>query len=343
MSWQLAHPDALYWALLPLLGVAYFLLRRRSPKTKGLVAFAGPDSVMKRETRRLRWVFRGLFLCLALGLIALAWVAARPVQRESWSEKSTDGIDIVITLDVSESMDADDFHPTRIKVAKEVISDFIRKRKYDRIGFNVFGGEAVTKSPLTRDHEFLLSQVQAVQLRELKQGTAIGMGLTNAIMRLKGSAAKTKIIVLLTDGDSNVGSINPITASNLARQEGIKIYTIGMGQKNRVIIPIYQYDEAGRRLGLLTRIPSYINPALLREIAQMTGGKAYMARDGGMLNRILQEIDTLEKTRIKMLPREQQHERYWIPALIATLLLYLIFLLQETRFRKGAERYVTAV
>jgi Ca-activated chloride channel family protein len=273
----------------------------------------------------------------------LALVAARPIQRQTWTEKTTEGIDIVLTLDVSDSMVADDFHPMRITVAKSMISDFIRRRKYDRIGLNVFGGEAVNKSPLTRDHDFLLSQVEAIRLRELKQGTAIGMGLSNAILRLKNSTAKTKVIVLLTDGDSNVGAINPITASYLARQEGIKIYPIGMGQKNRVVIPIYQYDEDGKKGPLTAKIPSYINPALLKEIARITGGKAYMARDSGMLSRILQEIDTLEKTKIKMLPREKQEEKFWIPALCFTSLLFVVFLLLETRFRPGGRRHVAPV
>lgn len=342
MNWLLLNPGALWWALLPASLMVYFGLRWRK-SYKGLLLFSAPLPVLKSSSRRTRWIFRALFAGFGLSLVGFAWVAARPIERETWTEKTTDGIDIVLTLDVSESMDADDFHPTRIIVAKSVISDFIRKRKYDRIGFNIFGGEAVTKSPLTRDHDFLLKQVDSVQLRELKQGTAIGMGLANAILRLKDSQAKTKIIVLLTDGDSNVGSINPVTASQLARQEGIKIYPIGMGQKNRVIIPIYQYDESGRKGPLIARIPSYINPALLKEIAQITGGKAYMARDSGMLNRILQEIDTLEKTKIKMMPREKQDEKYWIPAACLTFLLFGITVLLETRFRKGARRYVPAV
>lgn len=343
MNWQLALPDNLYWAALPAAIALLFCVRRRSPKKRGVLPFSGPWALMREESRRLRWIFRGMFLALALLLATLAWIAARPVLRHSWTERSTDGIDIVITLDVSESMDADDFQPSRIAVARSVISDFIRKRKFDRIGFNVFGGEAMTKSPLTRDHDFLLSQVESVRLRELKQGTAIGMGLANALLRLKDSTAKTKIVVLLTDGDSNVGAINPVTAANLARQQNIKVYPIGIGQKNRVIIPIYQYDDQGRRGPLLTRIPSYINPALLAEVARITGGKAYMARDSGMLNRILQEIDTLERTKIKMLPRERQDEKYFWPAVATTLLLAVLFILLETRFRRGAPRYVSAV
>ncbi len=341
-TWELLEPNGLYWITLPLVGVFFFWLRKRRPKRSTVLPFSGPVSFMREKTRRLRWVYRGLFGLFVLSLGLLCLVIARPVVRQTWSEKTTEGIDIILSLDVSISMDADDFHPSRIAVAKQVITDFIRKRQYDRIGLNIFGGEAVTKSPLTRDYEFLIRQVEQIELRQLKQGTAIGMGLSNAILRLKDSQAKTKIIILLTDGDSNVGAINPITASQLARQQGIKIYPIGMGQQNRVVIPIYQYDDQGRRGPLLTRIPSYINPALLKEIASITGGKSYTARDSGMLNRILQEINTLEKTRLKMLPRQKQEERFFAFALAATLILLVLFLLLETRFRRGNRRYVAA-
>jgi Ca-activated chloride channel homolog len=336
MSWQFINPEAFYWALVPSVIAAYFLLGKRKSKT--LTAFS--KAAVEKQSKKTKQVFRALFVLFTLGLMLLTLAAARPVLRLSWTEKSSEGIDLVFTLDVSESMDADDFRPSRIRVAKDMVSDFIRKRESDRIAFNVFAGESVTKSPLTRDHEFVLNQVEGIELRELKQGTAIGMGLMNAILRLKGSESKTKIIVLLTDGDSNVGSINPISAALLAKQEGIKIYTIGMGQKNRVIIPIYQYDDQGRKGPLMARIPSYLNPALLREVAAITGGQSYMARDSGMLNRILQEIDSLERTRIRMLPKQKQEEKFFWPAALALLLLFVTSLLLETRYRKGVATHV---
>ncbi|MBI1861133.1 MAG: VWA domain-containing protein, partial [Deltaproteobacteria bacterium] len=153
-----------------------------------------------------------------------------------------------------------DYKPSRIDVAKTVLKDFIRRRKFDRIGIVMFGGDAVTKSPLTRDYDFLATQIDDVRFRELKQGTAIGMGLLGGVSRLRNSQAKTKVIILMTDGDSNVGTVNPITASSLARQENIKIYTIGIGQKDRVIIPIYAYDSLGRRGQLIANVPPYLNP-----------------------------------------------------------------------------------
>ena len=215
---------------------------------------------MRRESRRTKRIFRALFAFTLLSLIVLAFVAARPTWVKSWAKKSSEGIDIVLALDVSESMDADDLPPSRILVAKQVIRDFIRRRTEDRIGLVLFGGEAVTKCPLTRDFDFLLSQVDDVKLRELKQGTAIGNGLASSIARLRHSDAKNRVIILLTDGDSNVGAINPITAANLARQEGIKIYTIGIGKADRVVVPIYAYDIFGKRNQLIAQVPSYLNP-----------------------------------------------------------------------------------
>ena len=231
-------------------------------------------------------------------------------------------------------MEATDLVPNRMVAAKAVIRGFIEARPDDRIGLVIFGGEAVTKCPLTRDHDFLIQQVEDSRMRELKQGTAIGMGLANSISRLRNSESKTKLIVLITDGDSNVGAVNPITAANLAKQEGIKIYSIGIGKEDRVVVPIYAYDLNGRRTQLVAQVPSYINPQLLAQISKITGGNAYMARDTGMLHRILQEIDRLERSKIKMQPQQRRDEHYFFPAAIGTILLLLAWMLQETRFRK---------
>lgn len=334
MNWSFEAPQNLWLAGLPVVLLAWFFLRRRSDQRSTLLMMSGPD-VLRRESRRAKWKLRALFGLIFLSLISLAIAAARPVKLTSWTRKTSEGIDIVMLLDVSESMDADDFPPSRIIVAKTLIKDFIRRRQNDRIGLVIFGGEAVTKCPLTRDYDFLMSQVDDVRLRELKQGTAIGMGLANAISRLRRSESKTKIIVLLTDGDSNVGAINPITASRLARQEGIKIYSVGIGKADRVVVPIYAYDAYGRRGQLLAEVPSYLNPALLKEISRNTGGNAYMARDNGMLIRILQEIDKLEKTKVKMQPMQRRDELFYLPALGGTAALFLAFWLLETRFRKA--------
>ncbi len=341
--WYLANPIAALLVGLPLMAAFYFLFRRRSSRLPQLMALAVPRELWKGQSRRLKWVFRGIFLATLLALGGFALVAARPTQVTAWVEKWSEGIDIMLVVDLSESMEATDFEPSRIVAARAVIRDFIRRRSEDRIGLVAFGGEAVTKCPLTRDYDFLLTSVEEMRPGELKQGTAIGMGLANGVGRLRSSKAKTRIIILLTDGDSNVGSVNPITASLLARQDGIKIYTIGIGKSDRVLVPIYAHDPYGRKRQLVAQVPSYLNPELLKEISRMTGGKAYLARDPGMLNRILREIDLLEKTKMRGIPRERKDEVFFWPALAATLLMLGVYLLQETRFRKARMRHATAL
>jgi len=331
--WNLIEPLHLWFAVAPLGAAVYFVAHRRARGPR-LLRLGGRDQALKRQRGRTRWIFRGLFAAPVVGLVLLALAASRPSMVTAWSKRQSDGIDIVVVLDVSESMDATDFTPNRMTAAKKVIADFVSRRPDDRIGLVIFGGEAVTKSPITRDYDFLLSQVEDSRMRELKQGTAIGMGLANGIGRLRHSESKTKILILITDGDSNVGAINPITAANLARQEGIKIYAIGVGREDRVLVPIYAYDIYGRKTQMVAQVPSYINPELLKEIAKTTGARAYMARDNGMLGRVLAEIDRLERTRVKMLPMQKREELFFWPALVGTLLVALSLALQETRFRR---------
>jgi Ca-activated chloride channel family protein len=161
------------------------------------------------------------------------------------------------------------------------------------------------------------------------------MGIANGVARLRRSESKSKVLILLTDGDSNVGAINPMTATQLARQDSIKIYTIGIGKSDRVIVPIYAYDGFGRRTQLVAQVPSYLNPELLKKISALTGGNSYMARDPGALSNILHEIDALEKTKTKVTKLEKKEELFFIPALLSTIVLLVIQLLLETRFRKA--------
>ncbi|MBM4304080.1 MAG: VWA domain-containing protein [Deltaproteobacteria bacterium] len=331
--WKFIEPNNLLFLILPTLIVVSIFLKKKKT-TPILLMLTDPKSILKKLSKSTRLVF-GLFFLGYLGIfILMAVVFARPMRIKSWIQKWTEGVDIVFALDVSESMEASDLTPSRIIAAKAVIKDFVTHRPDDRIGLVIFGGESILKSPLTRDFDFLLSQVEDVRLRELKQGTAIGNGLANGIARLKQSESKNKILILLTDGDSNVGAINPVTAAHLARQEGIRIYSIGIGQQDRVLVPIYSYDIKGQRGPLLTQIPSYLNPELLKQISAITNGKAYMARDTGMLNRILKDIDAIEKTKIKLLPMSKKEEFFLIPALIATLGLFFLIILQETRFQR---------
>ncbi len=332
--WHLMEPKNLWYLILPLLGTLFFLLKKRKADPHSQILLSDEQSVLRSHQRKTKLIFRLIFLLTLSLFTLLALSIARPMRIKSWVQKWTEGVDIAFVLDVSDSMDANDLTPSRIQAAKAVIKEFVNHRPDDRIGLVIFGGESILKSPLTRDFDFLLSQVEDVKLRELKQGTAIGNGIANGIARLRHSESKNKILILLTDGDSNVGAINPITASHLARQEGIKIYSIGIGQQNRVLVPIYAYDIQGNKTQLITQIPSYLNPELLKQVSAITGGQAYMARDTGMLSRILQDIDSLEKTKIKLLPMSKKEEIFLVPALVATLILAFVLFLQETRFQR---------
>jgi Ca-activated chloride channel family protein len=330
--WYLNNPAFLFFILLPI--ALLFIFYLRPLRRKSTLVFNLLAAQEKRAQQGVKYRLKALFCTALLGLCALIIAMAGPIHTFSWTEKDSEGIDIVLVVDVSESMDADDFLPNRLTVAQNVLVDFIQKRPSDRIALVAFGGEAVTKSPLTRNQEFLLRQVHELQMGELLQGTAIGMGLMNGIARLKTSASRSKVIVLLTDGDSNVGAINPITATLLARQEGIKIYSIGIGKEDRVIVDVYHRDDRGRRVRFMNKVPSYLNPALLENISRLTGGKSYMARDSGMLHLILQEINQLEKTKTHLTPRQNQTEYYFWPAWFAFFTLLFFYIIRSIRYRR---------
>ncbi len=331
---SLAQPSWLYFLLVPLAAILAVLFWPRKRSAQRRLRLGGYGEILRKQIARTRWQHRILFGLFCLSILLIGIAAARPLNIRSWAKRYSEGIDILICLDLSESMEATDLVPTRLIAAKSVIREFIEKRKEDRIGIVTFGGEAVTRAPLTRDHDFLLNQVENLQLRELKQGTAIGNGLANSIGRLRHSESKSKVIVLLTDGDNNVGAVNPITAANLAKQEGIKIYAIGMGKEDRVVVPIYSYDIYGKKTQLVAQVPSYINPELLRRIAELTGGLAYMARDTMALSQILTAIDRFERTKVRLRPMQKKEELFVYPTAAALLLLVLVYLLLETRFRR---------
>jgi len=331
---SLAEPQRLYFLLLPAAALLLALFWWKERGTQRRLRLGSYGTFLEEQNRRTRRHHFVLLSLLVLATLLIGIAAARPLHIRSWAKRYSEGIDILICLDLSESMEATDLVPTRLVAAKSVIREFIEKRKDDRIGIVTFGGEAVTRAPLTKDHDFLLAQVEALQLRELKQGTAIGNGLANSIGRLRHSESKSKVIVLLTDGDNNVGAVNPITAANLARQEGIKIYAIGMGKEDRVVVPIYAYDMYGKKTQLVAQVPSYINPELLRKIADLTGGLAYMARDTMALSQVLQAIDRFERTKVRLKPMQKKEELFIYPTAAALLILIAIYLLLDTRFRR---------
>jgi len=263
---------------------------------------------------------------MAFIIIALA----RP-QSTSTDEKITSyGIDLVISMDVSSSMLAQDFKPDRLEAAKEVASNFIANRPNDRIGLVIFGGESFTQVPITTDHKIVQSQLKKIKNGLLVDGTAIGMGIGTAINRLKDSEAESKVIILMTDGVNNAGLIDPRTAAEAAIQYDVKVYTIGIGTKGEAYMPAYLLPNGTVKYDYL---PVEIDEDLLTEIAQTTGGKYYRATDKKSLGNIYAEIDQLEKTEIESSQTVNVKELFYIFAAIAMLLLFTEQVLKYTLLR----------
>lgn len=264
----------------------------------------------------------------------LVCVLARPQTHNAWDTKSVEGIDIMLAMDVSTSMLAEDLKPNRIEAAKDVAHEFISGRPNDNIGLTIFAGEAFTQCPMTTDHGSLLRLLQDtrpdIAARNLIQdGTAVGMGLANAVSRLKDSKAKSKVVILLTDGSNNMGDISPMTAAEIAKSFGIRVYTIGVGTNK---VAPYPMPVAG---GVqYVNIPVEIDTQTLRDIAQTTDGNFYRATNNAELKKIYRDIDKLEKTKFSVTHFAKRYEAYQPFVLAALLVLLVEILLRLTWFRR---------
>ncbi len=267
--------------------------------------------------------------CVVLALLIVT--LARPQLSQSREHQSAKGIDILLVLDISESMRAEDFEgANRIQTAKSVVNNFLMDRENDRIGLVVFAGESFTLCPLTLDYSVLAELLSDVEIGQLEDGTAIGDALTTAMQRLRASESKSKIVILLTDGENNAGSINPGAAASLAHADGIKVYTIGMGKEGGARIP-YADTTFGKRY---REVLTYLDEDTLKQIARTTGGRYFRATDGQSLKQIYAEIDRFEKTQfevINAIVRKELMGYFLIPAL---LLLGIEILLSNTILRK---------
>jgi Ca-activated chloride channel family protein len=324
MSFGFAHP----WALLLLLLLPlYWLLSRRW----------GHPALVHSRTVILARLTRGRARLLARlpswfrtgAVIALILAIATPRTGLSAVDVEADGIAIVLTIDVSSSMLAEDFHPrNRITVARETVANFVRGRKYDRIGLVAFAGEALTQVPITIDYDVLYRAIEQLDVGTLEDGTAIGTGIATAANRLRNVPGKTRVIILMTDGENNRGEIDPMTAAKAAAAFGLKIYTIGVGTEGVAPIPVarslFGYEYAN--------LPVHIDETLLRNIASMTGGRYFRAQTGQALDSIYKQIDTLEKTPVQV-HRYVEYTPHYMPLLqAAALLLVLEWLLLSSRW-----------
>lgn len=321
---RFAEPWALF--LLLLLPLVAFLLWRRRRLLRPKMYFSSLGILGERRMT-LRQTLRPLPVLMILAATALLIVAlARP--QSAWSEhkRITEGIDIMLVMDVSESMRALDFEPNRLEVAKQEVKKFISGRQDDQIGIVIFGKDTFTLAPLTRDYAALETFVDRIDF-DLVDGraTAIGMGLANAINKLKDSPAKSKVVVLLTDGDNNWGKIHPVTAAEIAQQLDVRVYTIGVGTQGIVRIPV---QIAGHWVAQQWR--SNIDTETLELIAEMTGGKSFMATDEARLQEIYAEIDKLERTEIEVVESNYFDELAHLLIVPALLMLGAAFLLEQT-------------
>lgn len=321
-----AEPYFLWLLLIIPLMIAFYILKQHrssaSLRMPGLQQFAGTGTTFRHYLRHV------LFALRAIAIIFLIITLARPQETESFQDVTTEGIDIILTLDISGSMLARDFRPDRLEASKNVATEFISGRPYDRMGLVVFSGESFTQCPLTTDHAVLINLLREIQSGMIEDGTAIGTGLATAINRIKDSDSKSKVIILLTDGVNNRGEIAPSTAADIAKTYGIRVYTIGVGTQGVAPYPVQtpygvQYQD----------MPVEIDEVILKDIAQKTGGQYFRATDNDKLVQVYKEIDKLEKSKIDIRQFSRKDERFMLPALVAFFIIVLELLTRITLFR----------
>ena len=319
-----ANPD-FFWLLLiiPLMIVWYFF---REKKFYGTVKITTTKSFSNSPISIFR---HSLVVLRCIAIAGLITAIARPQTSLSWQDVTTEGIDIVIALDISGSMLAEDFKPNRLEASKQVAMDFISERPYDRIGLVIYAGESFTQCPLTTDHDVLLNLFDGIQNGMIEDGTAIGMGLATSVSRLKDSKAISKVAILLTDGSNNRGSIPPVTAAEIAQKFGIRVYTVGVGSNGTAPTPMQ--DQFGRTV--YQNVPVKIDEKTLKEIAQIADGQYFRATNKESLESIYREIDKLEKSKIEVTEYKKKSEKFWPFALFAVVLLLLEFLLRNIIFK----------
>ena len=289
---EFAHPGILWCltALIPL--TAWYIWKQRNMRPALQVSTTMPFA---RLGKPFKHYIRHLLFAMRMAAIAcLIVILARPITHDGWSSTKTEGTDIVLAIDISTSMLARDFKPDRLGAAKEVASKFINGREHDNMGIVIFAGESLTGVPMTIDRAALSNYIESITFNMVEDGTAIGDGLATSINRIKDGKAKSKSIILLTDGSNNTGYVAPLTAAEIAKQNGIKVYTIGVGTIGKADAPVVDY------FGRLSyqKQDVVIDEATLKQIADMTGGKYFRATGNSVLEDIFEEIDSLEKTEL---------------------------------------------
>ena len=328
---EFANKEYLFLLLLLIPYILWYLMRKRMTEPTLKIS---DTRVYKFAPRSWKVILMPVLFIFRIIAFVLLIILARPQTKNSWENQTREGIDIMLAMDISTSMLAEDLKPNRMEAAKKVAAEFIIGRPDDNIGLSIFAGEAFTQCPMTTDHASLLNLLQNVRTdlaaRGLIQdGTAIGMGLANAVSRLKDSKAKSKVVILLTDGSNNMGDLSPMTSAEIAKSLGIRVYTVGVGTNK---VAPYPMPVAG---GVqYVNIPVEIDTKTLSEIADITDGDFYRATNNEELMEIYKEIDKLEKSKLNVKKFSKRYEAYQPFALAAVIILLLEILFSITIFKK---------
>ncbi len=303
-------------------------------KTEPTLQVSTTRMYMKAPQSWKIYLLHAPFVLRMITFVMVVLILARPQTTDNWQNTEIEGIDIMLTVDVSTSMLAEDLKPNRLEAAKQVAAEFINGRPNDNIGLTIFAGESFTQCPLTVDHSVLLNLFNSIkgdiaQRGLIEDGTAIGMGIANAVTRLKDSKAKSKVIILLTDGSNNRGDISPLTAADIAKQFGIRIYTIGVGTNGTAPYPVQTYTGIQ-----YVNTPVEIDEKTLTEIAGTTNGNYFRATSNSKLKEVYKEIDKLEKTKLNIKEFSKRKEEYQLLAWIAFFCILLELLLRNSILKK---------
>ncbi len=307
-----ASPSYLFLLLLLIPVIGWYIWELHDQDASLKVSSTATLARQKRSTRI--YLLHVPFALRVAAIVCLSIALARPQLSNRWSSESTEGIDIMMALDISGTMLAEDLKPNRLEAAKSVATDFVIARPNDQIGLVVFAGESFTQCPLTTDHAVLVNLFRSVKFGMVEDGTAIGLGLANAVNRMKDSETKSKVIILLTDGSNNRGDIDPQTAAEIAKTFGIRVYAVGVGSHGQARVPVQ--TPIGTQYMMMD---SEFDEETLRNIAATTGGEYFRATDNSSLKRIYEQIDQLEKTKLRVREFSKRTENF-APWLIAALL-----------------------
>lgn len=322
-----ANIEYLFLLLLLIPYIVWYILKHKKNNATLQMSDTNIYSDIKKSYKI--YLLHAPFILRIIVLSLVILILARPQTTNNWQNSEVEGIDIMLAIDVSTSMLAEDLKPNRLEAAKDVAAEFISGRPNDNIGITLFAGESFTQCPLTVDHTVLLNLFQSINSGIVEDGTAVGMGIANAVSRLKDSKAKSKVIILLTDGTNNKGDISPLTAADIAKSFGIRVYTIGVGTNGMAPYPL-------RVAGTIQYIntPVEIDEKTLTQIAITTNGNYFRATNNSKLKEVYKEIDKLEKTKLNVKQYSKRHEEYQWFAVIALLFLLLEFYLRNSILKK---------